>query len=251
MLKFFSTITFSFCLLVILSTTSAQVVPHGFGLDKGIQILVFIDSQCETCQAIHQDLQGLAVTYIGSDFILPYNPYQADTTNQLIARTFRVPSIPTIYILVDGHTVQAFEGGADRATIEEILGSLENNDLSLDVTYKITPGQTVSGKFENYTGLVVFYRESCELCIQEKPLISELCQNSQLTLTVISTKEDEPLPDNCQGEYNRQLALDWGLPGVPAAIYINNGTITWIDSGYREDLSEILEDLVKTEGATQ
>ncbi len=228
----------------------AQVVPYGVKIEDGVKILVFVESNCDACEALQSEFEGLPATYIGADLFLPYTPYLTDTENQLVARTFRVPEFPSVYVLKDGQVATKFEGGADRSTVEAAVKDVEAGTVVPEYTYTINIGEHLTGEFSDYTGFLVFYRESCEKCQEEKPILSQLCESGELSITILATR-DEPLPEGCSGEFARQTALDWGIPGVPSVVYLDKGVVTWVDLGFREDLAVIAEDLVETQGGTQ
>ncbi|WMT57241.1 hypothetical protein [Truepera radiovictrix] len=228
----------------------AQMVPYGLGLESGVHVLAFVSADCKACEVLRQELEGLPVTYIGSEPELDYEPYLQDTSHRLVARTLRVETTPTVLVLKDGQIAEGYTEPIATSEVRMMVEDVANGTRLLDYAYNIAIGERVEGVFANYTGLLVFYRESCEACLRGRDVLAEVCRDTALNITVLVTRGEEPLFEGCpsQHEHARDTAIAWQLPGVPSMVYLKEGLVTWVDLGYREDFREVAEALVATEG---
>jgi hypothetical protein len=150
-------------------------------------------------------------------------------------------------VLKDGQFVYGYRQEVDARLVAIAVLEAEQGTLTPPYEYALAIGEPVEGDFADYTGLIVFWRESCPACLEEEETLTTICRSAQLPVTVLATR-DERLPDSCPGWYARELALSWGIPGVPSKVFLKDGRVTWLDLGYREDLEDMFEALVATEG---
>lgn len=221
------------CIGIVLSCVSsvavAQFVPYGVDIAHPNAVLIFADDTCDACEHLTADWPML---FVGAEEDLPYTPYVYDD-NLLLHRTFRIHHRPTVVVLGNGQEITRL-ASVDMAEIQAALAAADSGELTHPYNYAIAIGENVDGKFHDYTGLLVFYRESCPECELLQPVLTDLCQTAGITITILSTR-DEPIPEACPGDYARDIALDWGIPGVPSMVYLQSGRVMWIDLGYREE----------------
>ena len=229
------------CFFTVLSYACAQRAPLGI-FPEGIKVLLFVNDDCPACIQLSENLDGLPLIHVGMDEKnTAYEPYFADQ-NYVVGRAFSVDSVPTISVIQDGQEVKRFDGYIEASPVREAVEDALEGLLTPEYEFILKIGQTVTDDYSAYTGFLVFYRDSCDACKEEAPFLTEACQ-SGISLTVLSTRE-EPTPEGCPGVYARDIAVEWGVPGVPATVYLSDGEVVWFDVGYREDFIEFNEALL-------
>lgn len=234
--------------VVLAGVGLAHVAPYGLGLEQGVHILVFVGPNCPACEALRGELNGISTIYVGSSPAIAYRPYRLDP-ERLLHLTFRINNYPTLVLLKDGQEVRRYEPPVRGQEVKRAYQEAKSGRTEPPYSYKIHVGDRVGGEFDTYTGLLIFWRESCPSCREEAPAIRRLCHSGSLSVRVLAT-QGEALPRGCPGKYARGIALSWGIPGVPAMVYLREGRVTWLDLGYREsqNFNAVIEALVKTGG---
>lgn len=107
-------------------------------------------------------------------------------------------------------------------------------------TTQIKLGEVAPAPYNAYSGLLIFGRESCQFCEQEKDSWVEMCRNK---LPIHLVYSEGKWPEACDGEVNVDLFQKFGIPGTPTHVYLKAGHVMWIDIGYRADLTELVKAL--------
>lgn len=229
-------------LSLLLSVASAQVVPLGLGLEQDTQVVVFVEDNCPACEALISRLWGLNARYVGSEPELPYPDYRQDEYG-FAARTLRIETYPTVLVLQDGHEVQRQEADTiDPEVMQAAVAALREGLMIPQWLIGIEVGQQVEGYFEDYTGLLVFWQEDCEPCRQEAEQLEGIVVEGLVEVRIVAPEEN--VPDTLTEADAPGIREAWGIQGH-VRVYLEDGVPVWIDLGYREDVREMVETVVR------
>jgi thiol-disulfide isomerase/thioredoxin len=224
---------FSLCFF---SMVLAQTAPFSFGLERGVQVLVFVAPNCAACEALAK-IENLPITFVGREASLPYKRYKQDK-NDLLARSLRVQQAPTLLVLMDGWEVKRLSGKINPSpkTLNLLIEAAEAGLIGPSYAMPLQIGQMAPEPYHSYSGMLVFGRESCVWCEKEKELLNKLCQSGHPLQMIYS---DGKWAEACMGELNEQLFATFGIPGTPTHVYLRQGRVMWIGVGYYSDLDQI------------
>lgn len=231
--------------LALVSLALAQVAPWGLDVERGKAVLVF----AQTCDVA----AGVAEVQAPVVLILPesVNCTVADARifhdpEGLWRATFYVEREPRVVVLKEGQQVAALH-----ASLNSALAQGLNEVLADDARYpprfdlKIRPGDRLTGDLAGFTGLVVFWKEGCPWCEKEREDLARLCQHFSVLL--VSNTPGKPQLPACTRRGDWQLYHDWGIPGAPSHVWIEEGVVRWIDLGYRFDLEQAVRNKVSVQ----
>jgi thiol-disulfide isomerase/thioredoxin len=232
----------SLCLAAAWVTPAAgRAVPWGYSLEEGTRVVAYVTHDCPECETLIERLWGLGVVFVGSEPDLPYPNYLWDE-RELIARTLRIIEAPTVVLLQGGHEVQRHvTQRIDPEVIHAAVSALHTGALQADRLVDLTIGERVPSHFEDFTGLVVFWRETCEPCEREAQVLVEVATSLPLEVRVVPAGQD--VPPELERAETLGIREAWGIGGH-VRVLLSRGVPVWIDMGAREDLMEILQDLV-------
>lgn len=231
-------------LMVLFGLGLGQIVPYGFQVERGVKVLIFVAQDCRECEAL-RGLAGLPTTFIGQSPSMPYSPYLYDDTGLLMRAFYIRDRLPTVVILKDGHVMARL---VKPGRLEEVKKAYESARLpetrSRFKNLRLRLGERVNGQFSNYTGMIVFWKQEYLWCEREAADIEAICKSGLIAVTVIAvTKKEWPM--SCKGQHGTQEYQSWGIPGAPTHVFLQKGVVRWVDIGYRPDLKEVVEALIK------
>jgi hypothetical protein len=186
-------------------------------------------------------LAGYDMLFIGSQQDLPFTPYFYDKV-ELVANSFRVVRYPTVVVLSNRQEVLRQVEVIDTEVIAATIEALDRGAMIPPWQLAVGVGQRVTGDYEDFTGLVVYWRSDCEGCKSESTQLETLRETGVLVEIV---GVEPGAPEVAQEEGRSSTADAWGLPAAPMHIYLKDGTPLWIDAGYRDDLVEMVRTVVE------
>lgn len=216
------------------------IMPFGYKLEKGFQVVAFVDQKCSVCPTLINDLSGLQVTLISKNKLSKiYSNTQLVDTSGLLHEIFPIRQFPTVVVVKDGIARQQFAFGVRTKDIRNLKIDTMSSSLPL---LKFSIGDQVTGKFSNHTGAITFWRSSCASCQREKPALTRMCSKKVNPLVVFATRQEpELIPKGCNGGYGRDYALELGVPVVPATLFFKSGKLIWYKLGYFARLERVIE----------
>jgi thiol-disulfide isomerase/thioredoxin len=220
--------------VLAVGVASAQVAPFGLDMKHGVKVLAFVTADCPACEAL-RELDDLPILFVGPEPSLPYMPYRQDTGGNLVARTFYIQQAPTVVVLEDGQEVTRYVGAVGKEVIIGDIAMIEQGVLSPQYDLEVRVGEQVDGRFADYTGMVVFWKQDCVWCEREEADVAALCEAGEVPVIVLAVTI-KAWPDSCTGLHDSETYEAWGIPGAPVHVYLDEGRVMWIDLGYREDL---------------
>jgi len=145
---------------------------------------------------------------------------------------------PWLVVLKEGQQIVAAGEPLSNRVAEDVNRVLQDDRRYVPrFNLRIRPGDRLTGVLANYTGLVVFWKEGCVWCEKERRDLAHLCQ--ELPVLLVSNVPGKTDLPECTRRGPWQLYHDWGIPGAPTHVWVDEGVVRWIDLGYRERLHEI------------
>lgn len=217
----------------------AQVAPWGQGVERGKAVLVF-SSNCADAAAAPQVKARVVLVLPEGRRCQVEGAEVFQDTGGLWRATFYVDREPRVVVLKEGQQIVA---ASEPLTPD--LANAVNQVLEGDQRYaprfalKIRPGDRLAGDLAGYTGLIVFWKEGCPWCEKERDDLAHLCR--ELPVLLVSNTSGKPDLPECTRRGNWQLYHDWGIPGAPSHVWIEEGVVRWIDLGQKDRLFEVVQ----------
>lgn len=236
--------------LLLLGLARSQTIPLYLGLEEGVRIIAFVAEDCAPCTALPSRLFALSPQFLGSSETLGYHDYVRDL-GDVAARTMRVTTYPTVIVLRHGQEVIRQVGFIDPEVLAATVVALESGAMKPTWYLDISFGTRVAGPLHDFTGLLVYWRGSCERCEHTLPQLEELATFMRVALVRADGEPSERIQVTGQIDLLGEEALaDWTLPGGLVHVYLSRGVPMWIGAGHFEDLTELVTLVVEIVAVT-
>ncbi len=217
----------------------AQVAPWGLGVERGKAVLVFT-SNCTDAAAAPQVKAWVVLVLPEGRRCQVGGAEVFQDTGGLWRATFYVDREPRVVVLKEGQQIVATTKPLTPDLANAVNQVIEDDQrYAPRFTLKIRPGDRLAGDLAGYTGLVVFWKEGCPWCEKERDDLARLCR--ELPVLLVSNTSGKPDLPECTRRGNWQLYHDWGIPGAPSHVWIEEGVVKWMDLGQKDRLFEVVQ----------
>ena len=224
----------------------AQVAPWGLGVERGKAVLVFT-SNCTDAAAAPQVMARVVLVLPEGRRCQVGGAEVFQDTGGLWRATFYVDREPRVVVLKEGQQIVAASEPLTLGLAESVNDVLKDDQrYPPKFALKIRPGDRLADDLAGYTGLVVFWKEGCPWCEKERDDLARLCR--VLPVLLVSNTSGKPDLPECARRGNWQLYHDWGIPGAPTHVWIEEGVVMWVSVGFQPNLEQTLKILKEVGG---
>lgn len=221
--------------LLVFSLLGAASAQSGgkVNLNEGVKVLVFPAADARLDLEPYRDLP-LVFALNGSQ--PAYQP-SVDDSSGTLRKAFSIQATPTLIVLNEGREVRRFVGQFPKAkTLSLVVEATEAGIIAPQYPSIIRVGDPAPEAYRDFTGLLVFSRESCVWCQREQPILSELCK----TYPIRVVSGEGKWAEGCRGELRPEASEAFGVPGTPVTrgLVADFGAVPETQAGYAEEEME-------------
>lgn len=220
-----------FTLSVVCAARANTIAPWLLDLNEPVTLVLFVETDCHSCQDLYGRLVERSPVVVVSESEFPGYGGSVVDSDAVIVSTFRVRTFPTLVVMRGSQEVIRQVEFVDLEIVDATLDALRAGRIPQTWPVGIRVGERAPGQLSEFTGLVVHWREDCDSCRREAGQVETLQADYEVAVEVVGFGFEEAEGDT---------TTLWSLPGAPMHVYLLAGEVMWIDTGYREDLVDLV-----------